>query len=158
MIGERSGEPVSRIALFGEPGNWDATLILNPVGNAERRAKIKALAVGLRRDCDLRYVTLWLPLMLTLLRRRRKWREEMRLAAEQMHALHGDRAYDLARNRVSAALKDGDRVAERHWNAISAELRRSLAGRAVSTMGLALPGVFNRGRWGPKAQNGQFPL
>jgi len=54
MIADRSGEPVSRIAIFGEPGNWDAALIVNPVGNAERRAKIRSVAGELRRRLDLK--------------------------------------------------------------------------------------------------------
>lgn len=44
-----------------------------------------------------------------------------------MLARHGARAYGLARTRIIAALRDGDRVAERQWGAIRAELRRMMA-------------------------------
>jgi hypothetical protein len=53
MIAERSGEPISRIAVFGDPDNWDAALLVNPVGNAERRPKVKSLAGELRRAFGL---------------------------------------------------------------------------------------------------------
>jgi hypothetical protein len=33
LIAERSGEQLQRIAILGEPGNWDATLLVNVVGN-----------------------------------------------------------------------------------------------------------------------------
>jgi hypothetical protein len=62
--------------------------------------------------------------VLTFLRNRRAWREEMRIAAEQMHALHGGSAYGPARMRVIAAMRDGDAPAARKWNAIRSELRR----------------------------------
>lgn len=54
MLAERSGEPVSRIAVFGEPGNWSATLLVNPSGSAERRARIRALAGELRQEDELK--------------------------------------------------------------------------------------------------------
>lgn len=37
MIAERFGEPVSHIGVFGEPGHWSATLIVNPMGRPSER-------------------------------------------------------------------------------------------------------------------------
>jgi hypothetical protein len=38
-----------RVSVFGDPGNWDAALVVNPIGNAERKARFKSL-VGALRD------------------------------------------------------------------------------------------------------------
>lgn len=54
MIAERSGEPVFRMPSSVKPGNWNATLIVNPVGSADRRAKVRSVAQELQREFDLK--------------------------------------------------------------------------------------------------------
>jgi hypothetical protein len=54
LLAERSGEPVHRVSVFGEPGNWDATLLAKQVGNAERKARFKSLVYDLRTEFDLK--------------------------------------------------------------------------------------------------------
>ena len=54
LLAERSGEPVHRVSVFGQPGNWDATLLARQVGNAERKARFKSLVYDLRTEFDLK--------------------------------------------------------------------------------------------------------
>ena len=46
------GEPRYRVTVFGEPGNWDATLIAGLVGNAERKARFRSIVSDVRREFD----------------------------------------------------------------------------------------------------------
>ena len=42
-----------RVSVFGSPDNWDAALMVNPIGNAERKARFKSLVRELRGEYDL---------------------------------------------------------------------------------------------------------
>ena len=43
-----------RVSVFGDPDNWDAALMVNPIGNAERKARFKSLVHDLRAEYDLK--------------------------------------------------------------------------------------------------------
>ena len=48
----RAGVPAMRVSVFGDPGNWDAALMVNQIGNAQRRARFKSLVHDLRGEYD----------------------------------------------------------------------------------------------------------
>jgi hypothetical protein len=54
LLAERAGVPVVRVSVFGSPENWDATLLANFAGNAERKARFRSIVSDLRREFDLR--------------------------------------------------------------------------------------------------------
>ena len=53
LIAERAGVPVRRVSVFGQPDNWEAALIFNQVGNAERRAAFWSVVQKVRSEFDL---------------------------------------------------------------------------------------------------------
>ena len=54
LLAERAGEPAMRVSVFGDPENWDAALMLNPIGNAERKARFRSIVSELRREFELK--------------------------------------------------------------------------------------------------------
>jgi hypothetical protein len=53
LLADRAGEPAIRVSVFGNRDNWDASLLVAPVGNAERKARFKSIVSEQRREYDL---------------------------------------------------------------------------------------------------------
>jgi hypothetical protein len=53
LIAERAGEHPNRVAVRGTPENWDAILIVNQTGNAERRARFWMILQSVKGEFDL---------------------------------------------------------------------------------------------------------
>ena len=53
LLAERAGEPAIRVSVFGDADNWDAALLVAPIGNAERKARFRSIVSELRSEFDL---------------------------------------------------------------------------------------------------------
>ena len=53
LLAERAGVSAVRVSVFGDPKNWDAALLVHPIGNADRKAHFKSLVRDLQAEFEL---------------------------------------------------------------------------------------------------------